>query len=240
MGSYVARVNYDQPAWGVSVYADHYFEDQSGMFFLDYDGYGSGDEWDVKKDSHYFLYDLRDMMLGAELRLKQCRWVNSFVVEYLYSKYQSGPINHDHTMSISDHISGKDDFYNHDMFTGWQHWGQVMGNPLYRSPLYNDNGYILVMNNRMWAWHVGVSGDPTQGLHYRLLCSWQRGWGTYQIPLVNPQRNMSLLAEVSYSFGDTSPLKGWSLKGAVGYDHGGLLGDNSGVQLTVGKVIRDK
>ena len=237
VGSYVLRVNYDQPAWGLSVYADHYFEDQSGMFFLDYDGYGEGDEWDVKKDSRYFLYDLRDMMLGAELRLKQCRWADAFVVEYIYSKYQSGPIYHDHTMTMPDHISGKDNFYNHDMFTGWQHWGQVMGNPLYRSPLYNDNGFVKVMNNRMWAWHLGLSGSPLQGLRYRLLCSWQRGWGTYDIPLYDPQRNMSLLAEASYRFGEASALKGWSVKGAVGYDHGGLLGNNLGAQLTIAREL---
>ncbi|MBQ3629721.1 MAG: hypothetical protein II949_00615 [Prevotella sp.] len=240
LGSYVLRVNYDQPTWGVSVYADHYYEDQSGMFFVDYDGYGSGDDWDVKKDSHYFLYDLRDIMLGTELRLKQCHWLNNVVVEYLYSKYQSGPINHDHTKSISDHISGMDNFYNHDMFTGWQHWGQVMGNPLYRSPLYNDNGYIMVKDNRMWAWHVGLSGDPVSNLHYRLLCSWQRGWGTYQIPFMDPQRNVSMLAEVNYRFADDSRLKGWSLRGALGYDHGGLLGDNVGLQVTVGKRMEMK
>lgn len=34
---------------------DHYFEDHSGMFFLDYDGYGSGENWNVKERSRYFF-----------------------------------------------------------------------------------------------------------------------------------------------------------------------------------------
>lgn len=79
-------------------------------------------------------------MLGTELNFKYGKWLRNVVVEYLYTKYQSGPYNHDRTINIPDHLSGTDDYYNHGTFTGWQHWGQVIGNPLYRSPIYNDNG----------------------------------------------------------------------------------------------------
>ena len=136
---------------------------------------------------------------------------------------------------MPEHVSGKDNYYNHWVFTGWQHWGQVMGNPLYRSPLYNDDGQIEVKNNRFWAWHLGVSGHPVKGLSYRLLCSWQRGFGTYLKPLTSPQRNTSLLAEACYSFCERSSLGGWSIKGALAFDHGSLLGNNVGGQLTIAK-----
>jgi hypothetical protein len=121
------------------------------------------------------------------------------------------------------------------MKTGWQHWGQVMGNPLYRSPLYNEDARIEVQDNRFWAWHFGLSGDPLPQLHYRLLATWQRGWGTYAMPLPDPERNMSLLAEAQYSFPSSHLLAGWSVKAAFGLDHGGLLGNNAGGQLTIGK-----
>ena len=49
LGSWVARVNYDAPTWNLGVYADHYFEDHSSMFLLDYDGYGTGAEWNMRK-----------------------------------------------------------------------------------------------------------------------------------------------------------------------------------------------
>lgn len=235
LGSYVARVNMDYPKWGVSLYADHFFEDHSSMFFLDYDGYGTGERWNVKEDNRYFRYDLRDCMVGTELRLKQCRWLSELLVEYVYTKYQSGPVYHDHTPHLKDHISGRDNYYNHHIFLGWQHWGQVMGNPLYRSPLYNNDNSITVTNNRFWAWHIGVAGNPLPQTHYRLLCTWQRGWGTYYQPLLNPERNVSLLAEASHSF--SSKLDGWSVKAAVGMDRGSLLGDNFGVQLTVGRKL---
>jgi len=235
LGSIVARVNADFDAWGVSVYADHFFEDHSQMFFFAKDGYGEGAQWQETVNKKYFVYDLRDIMLGAELRLKNCRWVDAVVAEYLYTKYQSGPIYHDHTMNIADQISGNDNYYNHHMFTGWQHWGQVIGNPLYLSPVYNDDGHIAVKDNRFWAWHLAASGNPLRGLHYRLMCTWQKGFGTYNVPYEKPRRNTSLLAEVSYTPSGQSRLAGWSLKGALAMDRGELLGDNFGVQLTLAR-----
>jgi hypothetical protein len=126
------------------------------------------------------------------------------------------------------------------MHTGWQHWGQVMGNPLYRSPLYNDNHLIEVANNRFWAWHIGISGKPHPQLSYRLLASWQRGWGTYDIPLPDPQRNMSLLAEADYTLNSKNILNGWGIKAAVGIDRGQLLGNNTGAQITLHKCFTTK
>jgi len=198
------------------------------MFMLDYNGYGQGAEWDVKKDNRYFLYDLKDVMLGAELQLKRVGWLNRIVVEYLYTKYQSGPVYHDHSPYISTHLSGQDDYYNHHLYTGWQHWGQVMGNPLYRSPLYNDDGNIRVTNNRFVAWHVGLSGQPLAPLHYRLLATYQTGLGTYADPLPDRQHNLSVLGEASWQF-----PRGWQVRGGIAFDRGRLLGDNFGVQLSI-------
>ena len=231
VGSWVVRLTFDYPRWALAVYGDHFFDDQSSMFLLDYDGFGTGSEWNVKKHNRFFLYDLRDIMLGMELRLKQCRWVSAAVVEYLYTKYQSGPVYHDHTMNVSTHISGRDDYYNHSQLVGWQHWGQVMGNPLYRSPLYNDNAYIYVQNNRFVAWHLGLSGQPLPALDYRLLATWQRNYGTYDVILPDPCNTVSLMGEAVWRLRD-----GWQLKAAVGYDHGRVYGDNTGVQLSVSKT----
>ncbi len=233
LGSWVARLNFDYDAWGLSLYADHYFEDHSQMFLLDYDGYGSGSEWNVKKDNRYLMYSLKDMMLGVELRLKRCRWVDEVVAEYLYSKYQSGPIYHDHNANIPDHVGGNDDYYNHYIFSGWQHWGQVMGNPLYLSPAYNGDGTVEVKNSRMVACHFGIGGAPLQGLRYRLLATYQKGYGRYLSPYPDPKDNFSLLLESAYRFPDGHKLAGWGLTAALGMDAGTLRGNNYGLQLTV-------
>jgi hypothetical protein len=237
LGSYLLRINMDFDKWYLGVYADHYFEDHSQMFFVDYNGYGQGEDYNKWVDKRWFVYDVKDIMMGAELKLKEQKWVNNIVVEYLYTKYQSGAIYHDRTRHISDHIAGRDEYYNHFYHTGWQHWGQVMGNPLYRSPLYNDDGNIRVADNRFWAWHLALSGTPATELSYRLMATWQRGWGTYNYPLPDPERNMSLMAEARYAFGDAHPLAGWELKAAIGIDHGELLGNNIGTQITIGKRL---
>ena len=230
-GSWVGRLNFDYPSWNLAVYADHYFEDHSGMFMLDYDGYGSGPDWDKKERMRFFMYDLKDILLGVELKLKKFPFLNNIVLEYMCTKYQSGPVYHDHTRHISTHISGHDNYYNHSLFTGNQHWGMVMGNPLYLSPLYNRDGRIMVENNRFKAWHLGLSGQPAGNLHYRLLATWQRGYGTYDQMYPDPRENVNMLGEVSYHLPHN-----WLLRGAVAFDSGQIYGRNFGGQLTVVKT----
>ena len=78
---------------GFSIYADKYFEDHSSMLQLDYDGYGSGSEWNEKKKHRYVFYDFKDIMLGGELNLKNGTWLRNVVLEYLYTKYQSSDLS---------------------------------------------------------------------------------------------------------------------------------------------------
>ena len=111
-----------------------------------------------------------------------------------------------------------------------------MGNPLFLSPLYNDDHAIEVYNNRFWAWHLGLAGDPWPCLHYRLLCTYQKGYGSYANIYPDPKEGLSMLAEASYRFPDNSRLDGWSLRGAFGLDRGALRGDNVGLQLSVAKT----
>jgi len=235
LGSWLARFNFDCDEWGFSFYADHFFEDHSSMFLMDYDGYGKGSEWNEKKDRRYFLYALKDIQLGLEIRVVDAPWLDKFLFEYFYSKYQSGPVYHDHDEVISDHLGGQDNFYNHSIYTGWQHWGQVIGNPLFLSPIYNTDQSIEVKNNRSNAFHIGFCGDPFPGLHYRFLGTYLKGYGTYDTPYSEPRETISMLAEATYSFANTSKFKGWSMRGALGIDCGKLMGNNYGAQLTIAK-----
>lgn len=234
LGAWLVRLSYDRPTWAVRLYGEHYFEDLSAMFQLDYDNYTTGSKWKEKHGSRFLLYDFKDMLAGVEVSLKQVPWLSSIVFEYMYTKYQSGPIYHDHKQYLPDHIGGRDGYQVHSRYNGWQHWGQVMGNPLYRSSLYNTNGSILVNDNRFWAFHGGIAGDPLPGLHYRVLATVQKGFGTYSAPYDDPKRTLSLLGEVGYRL-PSRIARGWSVKCGVGYDHGALLGNNFGVQLTIAK-----
>ena len=170
-------------------------------------------------------------MLGTELNLKHNDWLRTIVLEYVYTKYQSGPLYHDHTPLISGHVCGMDNYYNHHLYTGWQHWGQVMGNPLYRSPIYNKDGDISVKDNRFVAWHVGLAGNPLSALSYRLLATYQTGYGTYNEPMIPKQYLCSVLTECSYHLRNS-----WKVSCGLGFDSGKLLGNNWGVQLTITKT----
>ncbi len=233
VGSWLARLTWHSPSYDISLYADKFFEDHSAAVLIDYNGYGD--------NNGYVLYDPKDMMLGAELNLKGKgfwgSWLKDIVAEYIYTKYQSGPIYHDHTTSISDHIGGQDDYYNHYVFAGWQHWGQVIGNPLYRSPLYNSDGTVRVANNRFVAYHVALGGQPpivAGQLSYRLLATYQEGLGTYLDPYNGYRSNFSLMIEAQYSPA-CQRLKGWSVTAACALDSGQLYGNNKGLQLTITK-----
>ena len=156
----------------------------------------------------------------------------------MYTKYQSGPIYHDHTITIADHIGGQDNFYNHYIYTGNQHWGQAMGNPLFRSPIYNEDGTISFKDNRFVAYHLGLAGTPNEYLNWRFLATYQEGLGTYNRPYNDKHHNVSLLAETSYLLHSISHkwLNGISLKAAYGMDFGAILGGiNYGFQFTISK-----
>ena len=231
LGSWVLRFNYDTKYARLGLYADHFFEDHSAMFHINYDGYAYEDGKMKKKDNRYLLYPLKDIMLGADVHLKDFRWMSDAVVEYVYTRYQSGPIYNDRNANMTDQIAGVDNYYNHSLEPGWQHWGQTLGNPLYRSPIYNDDQKLLFECNRFTAWHIGFAGQPTQKIHYRLRASWQEGIGTYDMPYCNPQRNVSLGIEMNYHADKL--YKGLSIGTALGIDRGELMGNNTGGMLTL-------
>lgn len=232
LGSWMGRLDYKNDYWSAGIYFDHFFDDHSQMFFLDYDGYGKGEEWMQAKDRRYFMYKLKDMMFGFDWKSNLHSWFDSMVIECLYTKYQSGPIYHDHTIDVPDHICGKDNYYNNYLQNPYQHWGQVLGNPFYLSPIYNSDGRLEVKNNRFAAYHIGFGGHPTDELSYRVLASLQDGMGTYAKPYNGYKKSFNFMAEATYEF-----PKHWEVTAAIGLDRGNIHGNNSGAQVTVRKTI---
>ena len=108
----------------------------------------------------------------------------------------------------------------------------MIGNPLYRSPIYNTDNSIDVRNNRFYALHLGVEGSPTERLDYRVLTTYQKGWGTYNNPFTKAYKNLSFLVEAKYKFNHD-----WTVRGGYAMDFGSekMYGHNAGFQLTVTK-----
>lgn len=215
LGSYNMALNYRGKTWGIRTYFERYFEDQS-MLTLQYGIY--------------------DHLLGFECCLPKNRFVSSFLIEHMSTKDQSGAVYHDATSTMPEKMNGRDNYYNHSLYNGWQHWGQTLGHPFLTSPIYSHakaydlNGYIYFKNNRVQAWHFALSGEPSSQFHYRMLCSLTRNWGIYNIPFQEVYNQIYLMAETTYN-----PLwwKQGHIKMGVAYDHGKVLGDSFGVQLTL-------
>lgn len=214
-GSWNVSIDYHGRLFTARVYMEHYFEDHSQLSMQ----YGP---W-------------RDGQLGLELTLPRCRWVSKLLWEGLATTDQTGPILYDGVGgTFTDlQMSGCDNYYNNGQFLGWQHWGQGMGHPFLPGPQYNADGTNEFKSNRVRAHHVGLLGEPTAELAYRLLLSHVRHWGTYRKPLDRVRRQVSTYAEATYS---PRRLPGWSLALGVGIDGGDYLGASTGAMLTLKKT----
>ncbi len=216
LGSWVFSLTYQAKDWSVRAYYDHFFEDHSMMFFQ---------------------YGWLDGLVGIECKLPKNKFVSTIVYEYVKTDYQGGPVYHDHTPEIPDQVSGRDNYYNHNLYQGWQHWGQAMGNPLFTSPLYTSDASLAFPSNRFTAHHIGLEGTPAEGLNYRLLLSYAAHLGTYYMPYLNHKYMTSGLAEVDYNFAHFNTLKhkGWQAALGVGFDRGSQVGNNLGFTLSIKK-----
>ncbi len=203
--------------WGIRPYYEHYFEDQSMM---------------------WGKYPWRDGLIGLEIAFPKNRIIDKIVMEYFGSMDQSGPLfvtGKDGKESLR--IAGGDDYYNNGIYLSWSHYGMAIGNPLFMSPIYNKDGSLMFQSTRMTARHIGISGEPTSEWSYRVLMSYTRNWGRYNhlfttthgsYPSV--KTDTSTLYELTFS---PHKLPGWSFVGSAATDRGDMLGNNTGVMLTV-------
>lgn len=208
-------------AWEVGAYFERFFEDQSyltvqyGIFF--------------------------DHLFGLDARLPKNPFVSNVVVEHLNTRNQSGAVYHDKTESIPDKMNGRDNYYRHNNYSGWQHYGMVLGHPFITSPIYNKNGEIEYTNSRVKAWHIGLSGNPSERLHWNIKMSFTENWGNYKTPFYKKELQQYYMAELCWKpeFKHKSTMtQGWQGKLALGYDHGGVLGNSFGAQITIHKSFQ--
>ncbi|MBD5270501.1 MAG: capsule assembly Wzi family protein [Bacteroides sp.] len=198
--------------WSVKAYFEHFFEDHS-MLYIDY-------RW-------------RDGLWGVEATFPKNPVISAFVYEFLHLKDQSGPLLNDTNDGVPEQVSGNDNYYNHYIYPGWQHWGMGIGNPMVLSPIFNRNNLLYFRSNRVVGHHFGFSGNPTSQLSYRVLISYSRNWGTYNYPLEQEQDNFNALAEVTWT---PKKLKGWQGTLSLAGDSGPLMGKSFGVGICISKT----
>ena len=193
-------------------YYDHYFDDHSGMWFK----------------------NMPDGLWGIEWSLHNFKPITNIVLEYVHTKNQSGPFLWDETSEIPVQVSGGDDYYNSVDYISLSNYGLVLGNPFIISPIYSRGKTLWIRNNRISAFHGGISGYVSSELQYRALCSYSRNWGTYSNPSISIKDQFSCLAEVNYT---PQKFVGWSFSLAVANDNSDLVGDNTGIRIKISKTL---
>lgn len=212
-GSYDFKLEYTQPLWKLAAYYQHFFDDKSGMIFVN----GTDGLW------------------GLQLDLPDFPWLRKVVTEYFVTRNQSGPfhfIEFDHD-KYDGPGGGADNYYNNGEYrTGVSYFNQGIGSPLIPAPAYNTDGTLGFKNNRIRTWHFAAEGDLSAQVSYRLLFSLMNSWGTAYDPLLNNKRGASGLIDIKYQH---PRLKGWEFTGSLAADAGSLFGKNIGAGLSVSK-----
>ena len=177
-----------------------------------------------------------DGMYGIEFRNANPESiVSGAVIEYIDLTNQSGPLHWDpadfqYGYLIPSEATGGDDYYNNVAYNGYQLFGQAIGSPFVKSPIYNTSGSLRFFDNSIQGFHVGITGNVTSQIGYRLMASYRKSWGTSLSPSINPTESLSMMLEGNY---EPAGIPGLSIKAQIALDKGNLLGDNFGGLVSV-------
>jgi len=157
LGSYLFTVEKEVGDYHMELRVSHPFEDGSGMM----------------------LYNFKDNMYSFYVKKTPGSFFNEFLVEYLYSKNQSG-----NPCSISDKWKlpyGGDNYFNHGVYgSGFTYLGYSMGTPLFTPVEKNSDGITTgFKNNRVSAFHTGAKGYLSKQISWKAMLTYSRNFGTY-------------------------------------------------------------
>ena len=199
----------------LQVYYDDIFEDGSGM--------RKSNGWDGTYGLQY-----NNKAAGRQ-------YIRGVVLEYFQSTNQSGPLHYDRgdypepiRSEITDKVTGNDEYYNHNCYDSYTHYGMTPGIALITSPIYNKDSYTAFRDNRVKAWHMGLKGELTPKLSYLVKGSYREGWGTYHVFLANKHHSFDAMVQGTYTTGP------WQFSGACAFDKGNIYGDGTTFDIKIG------
>ncbi len=218
-GSYDFKFTYQKEDWSASFYHQRYFDDKSGVTFVN--------QWDG--------------LWGAEVVLNKTPWIKKIILEHLETRHQSGAFHfigfdHDKHYGVG---GGNDNYYNNgEYISGVSYFNRSLGSPLLKSPEYNEDGSLGFKCNRVNNWHLGAQGEISSYVNYRFLFTVMNNWGTHYKPYLTKKTGTSGLIEISYQ---PPRLKGWIFTGAVANDSGTVFDNGIGFSLSIVKrgILKD-
>lgn len=199
---------------------------------------GKGNGWEVSaywqnffEDNFAFIgmgQNLADGLWG--ISMKQTRWpfIAGVTYEFMNTTDVSGPW-HDRDGLC---YAGSDGYYTNSVFrNGWNYFYRSMGTPFITSPLYNADGTIYTLNNRVRVHHFGIRGD-IYGFMYRAKASYARNYGNNPGNRNVLSTNTAVLLEVKKHVEQAWGLDfGLRLAG----DFGSQWGTQIGAQIVISK-----
>ena len=175
-----------------------------------------------------------DGLWGVSIRNSRFPFIKGILYEFLETTDQSGPY-HDKDGII---YGGSDDYFNNSIYqNGWTYFSRTIGTPFISSPVYNKDGKVSIVNNRIQVHHIGIEGDVS-GYRYKLLSSFSKNYGSYNEPYPEMIPNTSFLLEVNKQFQKLSNIEiGCSIGGDVGRLYGNSVGCLFSIRKT-GKLFK--
>jgi Capsule assembly protein Wzi len=203
---------------------------------------------------HHFIEDgssagpqsIRDMLAGLEYRSNKKQPISGAVIEYIYTKDQSGPVHFNYGMddkhqNLVSKGNGMDDYYNNVQYIqGPSYYGRSFGTPLFLSPEYNTDGTVNFKSNRIIAYHGAVEGYLSKTLSYRARATYGETWGRYKVPYLTIRKGFAYSIDLTYHSPKTGGL---DFKCVVALNNGSFFDDNTlgtGISIIKHGIISKK
>lgn len=188
-----------------------------------------------------WLSNISDGLNGIRIKRKNSYGADfeimTFVVEYLYTKNQGGPVA---DWSLPSFRRGKDDYFNNSQVRdGWSYLDRTVGTPFipptsdtkWKWPGYSD---FFTSNNRVSVVHIGLQGSLYQKFIWTSKLSYSSNAGTFDSPFTGTPTQFSGLITMQTN---VNVFGGLLAKGSLAADIGDLYPKNYGFMLGLRKNI---
>lgn len=211
LGGWDIHLSYKTTKFSMELYRQTMLEDHSGIYITRPDGV-----------TGFF----------AEYN-KGKRWIQSFIYENYYTKYQSGSTPGGSPNPNGGLYTGQDNYFNNGIYqSGWTYYGKTIGLPFFYPSSDKDGLSTGIYNNRIIGHHLGATGYLFHKIPYRAMLSYTQNWGTYGSPFTSGMKEqVSGLFEMNLPK-DKLPF---DISFTIAFDKGQVLKDNIGCFLKLSR-----
>ena len=176
-----------------------------------------------------------DGLWGIYYRAARPGIVTGAGIEYLDFHNQSGPLHWAPAdrpgTTITETVSGGDDYYNNDTYSAYANYGMAIATPWLLAPIYNLDGFPGFAHTRARGFHAAVEGCLGSEWQYAVKYSYQHALGRGRVPSPRTYIDNSMMVRASWDAARWAP--GLKFDATVAFDAGSLRGDNLGVLVAV-------